>query len=187
MIVLGFDTSGPWCAAALLRDSRQVAVRAENMARGQAEALMPMLEATLADAGLTWRDLAALGVCTGPGNFTGIRIGVAAARGLAMALEIPAVGVTAFEARAACRPGQLVAVPAPRDQLYIADPVPRLAPAAEIAGAVTDADPAALAAAIARLAQDRAADAVLPSPAPLYVRPADAAPSRDLPPAILDG
>ena len=59
------------------------------MARGQAERLVPMLEEMLAEAGLGWRDLDALGVCTGPGNFTGIRISVSAARGLALALDVP--------------------------------------------------------------------------------------------------
>jgi tRNA threonylcarbamoyladenosine biosynthesis protein TsaB len=61
---------------------------------------MPMLDAVLAEAGKDWRDLTALGVGVGPGNFTGIRLAVAAARGLALGLRIPAVGVSVFEARA---------------------------------------------------------------------------------------
>ena len=55
---------------------------------------MPLLEDVLAEAGIGWRDLAAIGVGTGPGNFTGVRISVAAARGLALGLGIPAIGVT---------------------------------------------------------------------------------------------
>jgi len=51
------------------------------MSRGQSEALMPMIEATLRDAGLAWMDLSLIGVTVGPGTFTGIRIGLAAARG----------------------------------------------------------------------------------------------------------
>ena len=97
-LILTFDTSAAHCAAALFRGSDQVAARMEPMARGQAERLMPLLEDVLAEGGVRWRDMAALAVLTGPGNFTGIRISVAAARGLAMALGVPAIGVTAFEA-----------------------------------------------------------------------------------------
>ena len=64
------------------------------MAKGQAERLMPMLEELLAEAGIAWRIFAPLAVGTGPGNFTGVRISVAAARGLALGLGIPAIGVT---------------------------------------------------------------------------------------------
>ena len=89
-LVLGFDTSAAHCAAALLCADRVVAQHAEDMGRGQAERLFPLLEELLAEGGVTWRDLTALGVGTGPGNFTGIRISVAAARGLALSLG-PAV------------------------------------------------------------------------------------------------
>jgi tRNA threonylcarbamoyl adenosine modification protein YeaZ len=68
------------------------------MSKGQAEHLVPMLEAVLAEAQVNWSDLARLGVGIGPGNFTGIRISVATARGLALGLDIPAVGVSAFDA-----------------------------------------------------------------------------------------
>ncbi|MFP4451570.1 MAG: tRNA (adenosine(37)-N6)-threonylcarbamoyltransferase complex dimerization subunit type 1 TsaB, partial [Rhodosalinus sp.] len=96
-LVLGFDTSAAHCAAALLSGDRLIAARAEEMGRGQAERLMPMLEEMLAEAGVGWSDLDVLGVGTGPGNFTGLRIAVAAARGLALALDVPAVGVSGFE------------------------------------------------------------------------------------------
>ncbi|MEM9972140.1 MAG: tRNA (adenosine(37)-N6)-threonylcarbamoyltransferase complex dimerization subunit type 1 TsaB, partial [Pseudomonadota bacterium] len=75
-----------------------VASRHEDMAKGQAERLIPMLEEVLADVGAAWEELDAIGVGVGPGNFTGVRIAVSAARGLAMGLGVPAVGVTAFEA-----------------------------------------------------------------------------------------
>ena len=78
--VLGFDTSAAHCAAAVVSGGRVLACRVEPMARGQAERLFPLLEALLSQAGVTWRDLSAIGVGTGPGNFTGIRIAVAAAR-----------------------------------------------------------------------------------------------------------
>ena len=64
------------------------------MDKGQAERLMPLLEEVLAEGGIGWADLTALAVGTGPGNFTGVRIAVAAARGLALGLGIPAIGVT---------------------------------------------------------------------------------------------
>jgi tRNA threonylcarbamoyladenosine biosynthesis protein TsaB len=70
------------------------------MARGQSERLVPMLEDLLAEGGVAWRDLDAIGVGIGPGNFTGIRIAVATARGLALGLRVPAVGVTGFDAPA---------------------------------------------------------------------------------------
>lgn len=68
--------------------------------RGQAERLFPMLSELLSESGLGWKDLRAIGVVTGPGNFTGIRLGLAAVRGLSLSLSIPAVGVSAFEAAA---------------------------------------------------------------------------------------
>ncbi|MCB1397491.1 MAG: tRNA (adenosine(37)-N6)-threonylcarbamoyltransferase complex dimerization subunit type 1 TsaB, partial [Rhodobacteraceae bacterium] len=74
--VLGFDTSGAWCAAAVLRGGEILSSRRLDMPRGQGEALMPLLETTLAEAGIGWHDLAALGVGIGPGNFTGTRIAV---------------------------------------------------------------------------------------------------------------
>jgi tRNA threonylcarbamoyl adenosine modification protein YeaZ len=113
-IILGFDTSAAHCAAALLCGDRVLVSRREEMTRGQAERLMPLLEECLSDAGFGWSDLTAIGVGIGPGNFTGIRIAVSAARGLALALDIPAVGVDGFDARE--KPGSVPGVPAPRDQ-----------------------------------------------------------------------
>ncbi|MBS8228901.1 tRNA (adenosine(37)-N6)-threonylcarbamoyltransferase complex dimerization subunit type 1 TsaB [Vannielia litorea] len=122
--LLAFDTSGPHIAAAVMHNGAVVAQRHEPMKRGQAENLMPILEALLAEAGLAWPDLTALAVGIGPGNFTGIRISVAAARGLALALKIPAVGVTTFELMRdepgpAARPAELVSLEAPRGMAYV--------------------------------------------------------------------
>ena len=61
---------------------------------------MPMIEATLSKAGVAFDDLDRIAVTTGPGSFTGVRVGVAAARGLALALDIPAVGIGSLEALA---------------------------------------------------------------------------------------
>ncbi|MEN8738203.1 MAG: tRNA (adenosine(37)-N6)-threonylcarbamoyltransferase complex dimerization subunit type 1 TsaB, partial [Phaeobacter gallaeciensis] len=119
-LVLGFDTSAAHCAAALLRGDTVVAEALEPMTRGQAERLMPLLEEVLATGGATWADLDAIGVGVGPGNFTGIRIAVSAARGLALGLGVPAVGIDGFDARAAT--GTLPGIPAPRDQVYAALP-----------------------------------------------------------------
>jgi len=77
---------------------RVVAERYEEMKKGQAERLFPMLEAVLGEVGAVWEELDAIGVGTGPGNFTGIRIAVSAARGLSLSLDVPAVGVSGFEA-----------------------------------------------------------------------------------------
>jgi len=189
-LTLAFDTSAAHCAAALLSGDRVLVVRHEEMGRGQAERLMPLLEEVLAEGGATWRDLARIGVGVGPGNFTGIRIAVSAARGLALSLGIPAVGVNGFEAIALGAPeGHLPALPAPRDQLYV-QPLggaPRLLPRAEAEalGPLAHAPaPSEFATAIARIAQ--AAPKGTPPPAPLYLKPADAAPARDAPPKILD-
>ena len=189
-LVLGFDTSAAHCAAALLYGGRVVAARAEDMGRGQAEHLMPFLQDILTSQGAGWSDLARLGVGIGPGNFTGIRISVSAARGLALALGIPAVGVSSFDAIVeTAGDAALPAVPAPRGQVFIRaqGAAPRLVPAEQAAAGLPLAFPPApdrLAIAIARLAH--AASGKLAAPAPLYVRPADAAPPREAPPVILE-
>ncbi|MBK0328655.1 tRNA (adenosine(37)-N6)-threonylcarbamoyltransferase complex dimerization subunit type 1 TsaB [Rhodobacteraceae bacterium F11138] len=194
-LILGFDTSAAQCAAALLSGDRVVAEQAEPMQRGQAERLMPLLEDVLAKGGVGWRDLDALGVGVGPGNFTGIRIAVSAARGLALGLDIPAVGVSGCQARTMMDPTSVHAIPAPRDQVYLCTPdapaaLPRLMTTAEAERTTghplrADACPAGLAAAIARVAAQTWQTTTQP-PAPLYARAADAAPSRDLPPVLLD-
>lgn len=125
--VLGFDTSGPFCAAALVAGERVLAARCEAMERGQAERLVPLLLGLLAEAGAGLGDLAAIGVGTGPGNFTGTRIAVAAARGLALGLSRPAIGVSQFDALAEGAPRPLLVVLPARDGLLAAvlhDPGP---------------------------------------------------------------
>ena len=119
--ILAFDTSGPHCAAALLENDAVYGDTVLPMARGQAEALMPLLDGILAQRNLVWGELDAIAVGIGPGNFTGIRIGVSAARGLALSLGIPAIGVSAFEMMAFHHMGNacLISLPAPRDQAYV--------------------------------------------------------------------
>ena len=187
-LILGFDTSAAHCAGALLRGDRLLAARAEEMSRGQAERLMGLLEEVLAEGGATWADLSALGVGVGPGNFTGIRISVAAARGLALALDIPAHGIDGFAARRwiAGTDGP-VGVPAPRDHVWLSESgtAGRQVLRAEAGALPEEPSPAALAEAIARLAAERP-QADTTAPAPLYLRAADAAPASDRPPALLD-
>ena len=107
--VLGFDTSLAHCGAALIRDGDCLAALYEDMQKGQAERLMPMLQEILNEAGLDWNDLDAIGVGIGPGNFTGIRISVSAARGLALGLGKPAIGVTLLDALAFGTDGPILA------------------------------------------------------------------------------
>ncbi|SEN28922.1 tRNA threonylcarbamoyl adenosine modification protein YeaZ [Pseudorhodobacter antarcticus] len=207
--LLAFDTSAAHCAAALLWRGDIVAQVREPMAKGQVERLMPMIEEMLAGVGLHWRDLGAIAVGVGPGNFTGIRISVAAARGLALGLGVPAVGVTGPEALAYGRGGLLrVATPAARGALYLQDfggeaplgpireghvdgaefwPGPGVAMIGdwpEGRGAVCP-DPAARVCAIAFVGA-RKVTAGAGLPAPFYLRAADAAPPSDPPPVILD-
>ncbi len=191
LIVLGFDTSAAHCAAALLSGDDVLVARSEDMARGQAERLMPMMEDMLTAQGLGWSDLDRIGVGVGPGNFSGIRISVSAARGLALSLGIPAIGVSSFAATALTAPIHAVpCVPAPQDQVYVAPDGKdaRLMKRAEAEAqglSLTTPPPAAdWAINIARLAAS--ATPPFARPAPLYIRPADAAPPRDAPPVILD-
>ncbi|MDO9526610.1 MAG: tRNA (adenosine(37)-N6)-threonylcarbamoyltransferase complex dimerization subunit type 1 TsaB [Gemmobacter sp.] len=222
--ILAFDTSAAHCAAALVWQGDRIRIRrTEAMAKGQAERLIPLLEEVLTEAGIGWRDLGALAVGIGPGNFTGVRIAVSAARGLALGLGVPAVGVSSFEAmRAADALGghahEIVSLPAPHDMAYVQHfrfGTPQAAPrmidpeappydlelpvdmrvrgfrAAQIARAFhAQADETALddiAARIGDVARWRLSLGEQPRrPAPLYVRPADAAPPSDHPPAILD-
>lgn len=197
------------------------------MDRGQAGALVPVLDSLLAGGGSGWRDLDAIAVGVGPGNFTGIRISVSAARGLALGLGIPALGVSLFETLGGFEAGpegavfgaaDICSIEAPRGLAYVQhlrDGVPQSAPrlidpaepphdlalpehmqvighrAAEIArpfGARwIETAPRDVAARIALIAGRhlRAGDRVHERPAPLYVRPADAAPPREAPVPIL--
>ena len=108
--VLGMDTSGETCSAALVLRGRILTERNYEPTAGRAEELFPVLQDMLAMAGLVWKDVRTIGVVTGPGNFTGIRLAVAAARGLAMSLSIPATGINSFAAAAFAVPRPCLAV-----------------------------------------------------------------------------
>lgn len=98
MNLLAFDSAQAACSAAVWRDGAVAARRAARMERGHAEALMPMVVATLADAGIGFAALDAVAVTVGPGSYTGIRVGLAAGKGIALARGIPLIGVTTLEA-----------------------------------------------------------------------------------------
>ena len=165
------------------------------MAKGQAERLVPLLEEMLVEAGVGWRELCAIGVGTGPGNFTGVRISVALARGLALGLGVPAIGVTALEAMALGADLPVtVRIDARRDEVYEQSFVDGGNSPAQVVAASGvpstvighgGADPQyPLAEAIARIAAERW-KSPQPRPAPFYLRGADAAPPSDPPPVIL--
>ena len=101
MRILGFDTATSACSAAVWEDGRIAARRFEPMSRGQSERLMPMVREVLSEAGADFPDLDLLAVTTGPGAFTGLRIGLAAARGMALAGDLACFGATTLDAVAA--------------------------------------------------------------------------------------
>jgi tRNA threonylcarbamoyladenosine biosynthesis protein TsaB len=103
MRVLAIDTALEACSAAVL-DTAAGAVAAREclpMQRGHAEALMPLIARVMGRAGCTFEDLDRIAVTTGPGSFTGLRVGIAAARGISLATGKPAVGITTLAAYAA--------------------------------------------------------------------------------------
>jgi tRNA threonylcarbamoyladenosine biosynthesis protein TsaB len=101
MLVLAVDTALGACSAALIEDGDVRAHELVVMERGHAEALAPMVQALMGRAKLRFADLDRLAVTTGPGTFTGQRVGLAFMRGLRLALKRPLIGVTTLEAMAA--------------------------------------------------------------------------------------
>src|SRR5690606_28081274 len=103
MKILAIDTVAELCAACVF-DAETVGELGRavlEVGKGHAEHIMAVVEEALKAASLEYAGLGALAVSVGPGSFTGVRVGVAAARGFALALKIPAIGVTALEALAA--------------------------------------------------------------------------------------
>jgi tRNA threonylcarbamoyladenosine biosynthesis protein TsaB len=123
MRILAFDCAGAQCAAALLADGKILASRSVVAERGHAQLLIPLLSDLLQEAGLAFGDVDRFAVTTGPGSFTGIRVALAAAHGLALGTGKPVVGVTVFEAIAAAVravPARLlVAIDSRRAELFV--------------------------------------------------------------------
>ena len=98
MMILVIDTSGPVCGAAVMDEEKVYSEFTAQNKNTHSASLMPMIEATLNAAGKTMQDLDAIAAVTGPGSFTGVRIGVATAKGLAHGAGLPCIPVDALEA-----------------------------------------------------------------------------------------
>jgi len=129
--ILAFDTTLGACSAAVARSGNggfRVFGAYELRNREHAEVLMPMIGGVLDEAGLAYDGLDAIAVTIGPGSFTGVRVGVAAARGFALALNVPLIALTSLEVMARQALDQLdeapetliASVDARRSEVYIA-------------------------------------------------------------------
>ncbi len=96
-LIIGIDTSGAFIRAAILHGNELLVQKDEPKQTG-VDRLFPLIYEMFQAKNLTWDRMKAIGVCVGPGNFNGIRVGVSAARGLSLSLGIPAIGVTKFDA-----------------------------------------------------------------------------------------
>lgn len=99
-LILGLDTTAKECSAILVQGNELLAERHESPTIGLAERLFPMLHEILLNTDKKWADLDKIVVVTGPGNHTGARLAISAGRGLSLSLDVPCIGITAFEAMA---------------------------------------------------------------------------------------
>ncbi len=121
-LILAAETALGACSVAVLVNEKILAHSFEEMARGHAERLAPMVQETMAKAGVEFSQLDRLAVTTGPGTFTGQRVGLAFMRGLRIALKKPLTGITTLEAMAAASLSVRAAAihDAKRDEAYLA-------------------------------------------------------------------
>jgi tRNA threonylcarbamoyladenosine biosynthesis protein TsaB len=126
MLILAIDTALDACAAGVLDTdaAKVIAQESQAMKRGHAEALMPLIARVIKEAGIGFASLDRIAVTTGPGSFTGLRVGLSAARGIALAANKPVVGLTTLTAYAAPVVGRnaeqpvVSAIDARHDQVY---------------------------------------------------------------------
>lgn len=124
--ILAIDSCGDGCGVAVIAGDAVLATAGETLRYGHAAVLPPMIDDAVRRAGCGYGGLAAVAVTAGPGSFTGVRVGLSAARGIALAIGRPCIGVTVFEAVAAearsrNRIGEgllLVAIDTRRDDVY---------------------------------------------------------------------
>ena len=196
-MLLVFDATVGRCAVAVFDGASLVIERSDEMIRGHAERLFPLIGECLEAAELTYQNITAIAVCTGPGNFTGARVGVAAARGLALSLGAPSVGVDRFDAAADGVTGEVCirlearggAVHLAKYRNGVADGTAETVQAADIDDFIGDTpvlrvEEADLAS-IARVALRRLSAGDQPRPAPRYLKPANAALPAQAPPLII--
>jgi len=148
--LLAIDTAGSACSVALGRGAAVLAAERQELRYGHAEALLPMIDRVMQAAALPPAALDAVAVAVGPGGFTGIRVGLGAAHGIALALQAELVGITSFAAVVAALPDKdgtrgavLVALDSRRDDLYVqlferASAEPLAEPAAVLPEALLD-------------------------------------------------
>jgi tRNA threonylcarbamoyladenosine biosynthesis protein TsaB len=126
MLILAIDTALDACSAGVLDTdaARLIALESQPMKRGHAEALMPLIARVIKQAGIAFASFDRIAVTTGPGSFTGLRVGLSAARGIALAANKPVVGLTTLTAYAApvvsenAEQPVISAIDARHDQVY---------------------------------------------------------------------
>lgn len=209
MLVLGINTVADVCEASLVRDGVPIVGVSEPMTQGHDARLAPVVEQLMREAGVVFADLDRIAVIVGPGSFTGVRVGVSFARALALALDIPAVGVSSLEALDGLPDGRALAVlPAKRrppertwwvqklvDGRGVTEPaeadargIAALLEGQEaICGQLDDLEtsgvgraPGSCSASVAAMFASRLSSDDLPAARPIYVREPDAAPMRPI-------
>jgi tRNA threonylcarbamoyl adenosine modification protein YeaZ len=186
MRVLAIDTALGACSAAVLDTVYGGVLASESlpMSRGHAEALVPLIARVMKQSDMAFPDIDRIAVTTGPGSFTGLRVGIAAARGIALASDRPALGVSTLQAYAAPHLAEdnrvpvIAAIDARHDHVYmqVFGPggrivvAPKLAPLSEAARAASEARSRIVGSAAQAVANRMA----LGAPAPLLVDNRDA-------------
>lgn len=187
MMILGINSSLANAEVAILKDDKLIAETSEASPFSQAVSITALIESAIGNAGISLKDINMIACTVGPGSFTGIRIGLAAAKGLEIALNIPLIGITVFEAAALNHKGDAcsILVDSRRGDFFCLDfdehgspaPAPRIIPAemaASLATATFFADQEkGLAANVCRLAKTKYETGTAAPAVPMYIRAAD--------------